>query len=137
MHRKKGSGKGKEKRYTKFEPKEEFDPLDRALGSKKDKHKRYENTKCSYCKKAKHSEKYCLKKAIDKIYRLLEKYHISLLEGTENQKTPREVWMNIESLFFKKDDLRGHIWENELISLQPNSFETIQQFFSNFKSLVM
>ena len=47
----KGKWKGKEKRYTKFEPKEEFDPLDRALGSKKDKHNRFENTKCSYCNK--------------------------------------------------------------------------------------
>ena len=44
-------------------------------------------------------------------------------------KHPREVWKKLESLFGKKDDMRGHILENELITLHPNKFETIQQFF--------
>ena len=51
-------------------------------------------------------------------------------------RTPKEVWDNLKSLFGKKDELRGHILENELIALQPLSFETIQQFFSKFKSIV-
>ena len=51
-------------------------------------------------------------------------------------KTPREVWLKLESLFGKQDELRGHILENELITLQPSSFKTIQQFFTKFKSLV-
>ena len=40
-------------------------------------------------------------------------------------------------LFGNQDDLRGHILENEVISLQPSTFETIQQLFTKFKSLVM
>ena len=65
--------------------------------------------------------------------------HISreLLFHLDGLKTLRELWKKIESLFGKKGELRGHILENELISLQPNNFETIQQFFSKFKSLVM
>ena len=34
--------KGKEKRNTEFEPKEEFDPSDEASSSKKDKHQRFD-----------------------------------------------------------------------------------------------
>ena len=41
-------------------------------------------------------------------------------------KTPREVWMKIKYLFGKKYEMRGNILENELIALQPSSFETIQ-----------
>ena len=52
-------------------------------------------------------------------------------------KTLKEVWDKIESLFSKQDELRSHILENELITLQPSNFETIQQFFSKFKSLGM
>ena len=48
--------KGKEKRNIEFEPKEEFDPADEALGSNKDKHQRFDKGKCSYCKKGNHIE---------------------------------------------------------------------------------
>ena len=60
-----------------------------------------------------------------------------LLFHFEGLRTPKEVRDNIESLFGKKDELKDHILENELITLQPNNFKTIQQFFSKFKSLVM
>ena len=65
--------------------------------------------------------------------------HISreLLFHLEGLRTQKEVWVNLESLFGKQDEMRGHIMENELIALQPNNFETIQHFFSKFKSLVM
>ena len=65
--------------------------------------------------------------------------HISkeLLFHLYGLKTPKEVWDKIESLFGKQDELRGHILENELIALQPSNFETLQLFFSKFKSLVM
>ena len=65
--------------------------------------------------------------------------HISkeLLFHLDGLKTPREVWQNLELSFGNKDELRGHILENEPISLQPINFETIQQFFSKFKSLAM
>ena len=64
--------------------------------------------------------------------------HISreLLFHLDGLKTPRKVWMKIKSLFGKKYELRGHILDNELISLQPSSFETIKQFFTKYKSLV-
>ena len=63
--------------------------------------------------------------------------HISrdLLFHLEGLKTPKEAWENLEFLFGKQYYIRGHILENELFSLHPNSFETIQQFFTKFKSL--
>ena len=63
--------------------------------------------------------------------------HISreLLFHLDGLKIPKELCNKIESLFGKQDELRGHILENEMIALQPNNFETIQQFFSKFKSL--
>ena len=65
--------------------------------------------------------------------------HISrdILFHLEGLKTPKEVWDNIESLFGKQDEIRGHILENELIALQPNNFKTFQQFFLKYKSLVL
>ena len=65
--------------------------------------------------------------------------HISreFLFNLEGLKTPKEAWDNLESLLGNQDDIRGHILENELIALQPNSFETIQQFFSKYKALVL
>ena len=62
---------------------------------------------------------------------------IELLFHLKGLRTPKEVWDKIESLFGKHDEMRGHILENELVSLHPNKFETIQQYFSKFKSLVM
>ena len=65
--------------------------------------------------------------------------HISkdILFHFKGLKNPKEVWDKLEYLFGKQDDLRGHLLENELIALQPNNFETIQQFFSKYKDLVL
>ena len=52
-------------------------------------------------------------------------------------KTQNEFWVKLESLFGKIDKLRGHHLENELISLSPMHFETIQEFFMILKSLVL
>ena len=52
-------------------------------------------------------------------------------------RNPNEYWENIESLFGKQDDIRGHTLANELIGLQTNSFESIQQFFTKYKSLLL
>ena len=62
--------------------------------------------------------------------------HISrdLLFHLEDLRTPKEDWEKIEVLFGKQDELRGHMLENELIALHPIRFETIQQFFTKFKS---
>ena len=45
--------------------------------------------------------------------------HISkdLLFHIDGMKNPKEVWEKLESLFGKKDELRGHIVQNELIAL--------------------
>ena len=51
--------------------------------------------------------------------------------------TPNEVWLKLENLFGKIDKMRGHQLENELISLRPSSFESLQVYFSKFKSLVL
>ena len=51
---------------------------------------------------------------------------------------PNEVWDNIEEIFGKKDEMRGHqIIENEGISLNPNTFESFQLYFTKFKALVL
>ena len=76
--------KGKEERNTEFEPKDGFDPSDEASCSRKDKHQK---GKCSYCKKRNHTEKYCMKKTIDQMPKLLEKHNISLLEGMRNTES--------------------------------------------------
>ena len=60
-----------------------------------------------------------------------------LLFHLEDLKTPKEAWEKLKSLFGKHDELRGHILENEMIALQPSSFESIQQFFTKYKSLVL
>ena len=65
--------------------------------------------------------------------------HISrdLFFHLDGLKTPKESWEKLKFLLGKKDELRGHILENKLIALQPSSFETIQQFFTNFRSLAL
>ena len=52
-------------------------------------------------------------------------------------KSPKEVWEKIIEIFGKTDDMRGHQIENELISLSPSSFESLQLYFSKFKALVL
>ena len=65
--------------------------------------------------------------------------HISqdILFHLEGLRTPKETWYNLEYLFGKKDEIWGHILENDLIVLQPNSFEYIKQLFTKYKSLVL
>ena len=50
---------------------------------------------------------------------------------------PNEVWENIEDIFGNIDEMRGHQIENEFISLNPNSFESFQLYFTKFKALVL
>ena len=67
-------------------------------------------------------------------------YHgtsIELLFHIEIISTPNEVWVKFESLFGKTDEMRGHHLENELISLSPAPYETIEYFFTKFKVLVV
>ena len=49
----------------------------------------------------------------------------------------RESWENLEDLFGKQDELRGHLLENELVALHPSNFEIVEKFFTKFKSLAL
>ena len=58
-----------------------------------------------------------------------------LLFHIDGLTSPNEVWEKLIDLFGKIDEMRGHQIENELISLIPNSFESLQLYFSKFKAL--
>ena len=60
-----------------------------------------------------------------------------LLFHLDGLTSPNEVWDNLADLFGKTDEMRGHQIENELISLSPTSFESLQLYFSKFKALVL
>ena len=52
-------------------------------------------------------------------------------------KTPKEIWDKLEALYRKHDDLRVYQLENELMSLQPSNFETLNDFFTKFKHTIL
>ena len=52
-------------------------------------------------------------------------------------KTPKEIWDKLETLYKNHDDLRVYHLENELMSLQPSNFETLNDFFIKFKHTVL
>ena len=61
----------------------------------------------------------------------------NILFHVDSISTPNEFWLNLESLFGKTNEMRGHQLKNELITLSPNHFETIHDLFTKFKSLVL
>ena len=52
-------------------------------------------------------------------------------------KTPKEVWEQIAKLFGNQDDMRAYYLENEMISLNPGNFDTINEFFTKVRHLVL
>ena len=52
-------------------------------------------------------------------------------------KTPKEIWDKLESLYGKHDELRVYQLENELMSVQPSNFETLNDFFTKFKHTIL
>ena len=60
-----------------------------------------------------------------------------ILFHIDSLTTPNEFWVKLEALFGKIDELRWHQLENELIILSPVHYDTIQDVFTNFKSLVL
>ena len=52
-------------------------------------------------------------------------------------KTPKEIWDKLDTMYGKQDDLRVYQLENELMSLQPSNFETLNDFFTKFKHVVL
>ena len=77
-------------------------------------------------------------KKLDEAYGFLclsiSRYFLVHLDSLTSLK---EVWEKLESLFGKTDELRGHQLEDELISLSLAHYDTIQDFFTKFKSLVL
>ena len=51
------------------------------------------------------------------------------LDGLESLN---EFWEKFETLFGKKNEMRGHQLENDLISLSSSSFKSLQVYFSKF-----
>lgn len=60
---------------------------------------------------------------------------LDLLFHVESCNTPQEVWAQLELLFGKLDTLKSYQYENELISLNPSNFDTIQNLFTKLKSV--
>ena len=60
-----------------------------------------------------------------------------LLFNVKSITTQNEVCFELDSLFWKNDELRVHQLEDKLITLNPTHFETIQDYFTKFKSLVL
>ena len=60
-----------------------------------------------------------------------------LLFHLDGLTSPNELWEKLVEFFGKTDGMRGHQIENELISLSPSSFESLQLYFSKFKALVL
>ena len=58
-----------------------------------------------------------------------------LLFHIDGLTSPNEVWEN--DIFGKIDEMRGNQIDNELISLSPSSFKSLQLYFSKFKALVL
>ena len=50
---------------------------------------------------------------------------------------PKQIWDKLETLYGKWDYLRVYQLENELMSLQPSNFETLNDFFTKFKHIVL
>ena len=60
-----------------------------------------------------------------------------LLFHLDSLTSPNEVWEKIEDIFENTYEMGGHQIENELISLNPSSFESLQLYFTKFKALVL
>ena len=50
-------------------------------------------------------------------------------------KNPKEIWDKLETLYGKQDDLRVYHLENELMSLHPSNFETLNDFSQSSRTL--
>jgi hypothetical protein len=59
-----------------------------------------------------------------------------LLFHISSCKTPNEAWKILEGHFGKHDEMRGHMLEVYLLTLDPKSFDNIQDFFTKFKDLL-
>jgi hypothetical protein len=61
---------------------------------------------------------------------------LELLFHISSYKTPNEAWTTMEGLFGKQDEMRGHMLEVELLTLDPKTFDNLQDFFTKYKDLL-
>jgi hypothetical protein len=59
-----------------------------------------------------------------------------LLFHISSCKTPNEAWKISKGIFGKQGEMRGHMLEVELLTLDPKIFNNIQDFFTKFKDLL-
>jgi hypothetical protein len=59
-----------------------------------------------------------------------------LLFHISSCKTPNEAWTNMEGIFGKRDDMRGHMLEVEFLTLDPKIFDNLQDLFTKYKDLL-
>jgi hypothetical protein len=59
-----------------------------------------------------------------------------LLFHISSCKTPNEAWTTMEGIFGKQDEMRGHMLEVELLTLDPKTFDNLQDFFTKYKDLM-
>ena len=57
------------------------------------------------------------------------RFHIPELD------TPNEAMKQLTKAFGIKNEIRSHQLQNELLTLDPNNFSSIEDFFSKFKTL--
>ena len=75
---------------------------------------------------------------LDEAYGLLcLSISLDLLFHLDELTTPNQVWTQLESLFGVQDELRAHQLEIALFSMSPRSFNSIECFFTKFKSLFL
>jgi hypothetical protein len=61
---------------------------------------------------------------------------LDLLFHISSCKTPNESWTTLEGLFGNQDEMRGHMMEVELLTLDKKIFDNIQDLFTKFKDLL-
>jgi hypothetical protein len=61
---------------------------------------------------------------------------LDILFQISSCKTTNEAWTTLEGLFGKHYEIRGHMLEVELLTLDPKIFDNLQDFFTKFKDLL-
>ncbi len=51
--------------------------------------------------------------------------------------TPNEIWKKVEELYGKQDEMKVHLLEVELLSLDPWNHDRIQDFFTKYNDLLL
>ena len=63
--------------------------------------------------------------------------YLELLFHISSCKTPNEVWTTMKGIFGKQDEMKVHMHEVELLSLDPRSFDNIQYLFTRYRYLLL